>query len=134
MPALRHRSRYRAAAWGGSWPASPRRGRWPTPNGTCIRRGAALTPRTIRTRTHKCTFELDSGAGELYDLVTDPQELVNRFDDPAYTKVRGALDELLRLRPGAIREPLAEPVGMACLAAPRRRHVSSRIPLLKADR
>ncbi len=73
----------------------------------------ALKLRTIRTRIHNCTFELESGAGEPYDLVNDPEELVNRFDDPAYAKVRAAVDELMRLRPGAIREPLAEPIGMA---------------------
>ena len=41
--------------------------------------GVGLKLRTVRTGTHKCTFELDSGAGELYDLVHDPEEMVNRF-------------------------------------------------------
>lgn len=75
--------------------------------------GVALKLRTIRTRTHKYTLEIDSGAGEPYDFVNDPEEMVNRFDDPGSTKVRAALEELLRLRPGSIREPLAEPIGMA---------------------
>ena len=75
--------------------------------------GVALKLRTIRTRAHKCTFELESGAGELYDLVNDPGEMVNRFADPAYASVRAALEELMRQRPGAIRDPLAEPIGMA---------------------
>ncbi len=73
----------------------------------------ALKLRTICTRTHKCTFELESGAGELYNIVNDPEEMVNRFDDPTYAKVRAAVHELVRLRPGAILEPLAEPIGMA---------------------
>ena len=47
-----------------------------------------LQLRTVRTKTHKCTFDLDSGAGELYDLMNDPEEMVNRFDDPAYAKTR----------------------------------------------
>jgi len=75
--------------------------------------GVALKLRTVRTRTHKCTFELESGAGELYDLVNDPEEMVNRFDDPAYAKARAELHDMMRARPGEIASPLAEPIGMA---------------------
>ena len=75
--------------------------------------GVALQLRTVRTKTHKCTFELGSGAGELYDLVNDPAETVNRFDDPAYAKVRKELYDLMRERPGKVAEKLAEPIGMA---------------------
>jgi len=75
--------------------------------------GVGLKLRTVRTKTHKCTFELDSGAGELYDLVDDPEEMVNRFDDPAYAPVRRELHEMMRARPGEVMDPLAEPIGMA---------------------
>ena len=75
--------------------------------------GVGLKLRTVRTRTHKCTFELDSGAGELYDLVNDPEEMVNRFDDPGYAAVRRELHEMMLARPGDIAQPLAEPIGMA---------------------
>ncbi|MGH8663830.1 MAG: sulfatase/phosphatase domain-containing protein, partial [Burkholderiales bacterium] len=75
--------------------------------------GVGLKLRTVRTKTHKCTFELDSGADELYDLVNDPGEMVIRFDDPAYAAVRRELHEMMRARPGDIVEPLAEPIGMA---------------------
>ncbi len=75
--------------------------------------GVALKLRTVRTKTHKCTFELDSGAGELYDLVEDPDEMHNRFDDPAYASVRKELHDMMRARPGEIVTPLAEPIGMA---------------------
>ena len=75
--------------------------------------GVGLKLRTVRTKTHKCTFELDSGAGELYDLVNDPEEMVNRFDDPAYAAVRRELHEMMLARPGDIVQPLAEPIGMA---------------------
>jgi len=34
--------------------------------------GVALELRTVRTRTHKLTVDLNSGAGELYDLQADP--------------------------------------------------------------
>ncbi len=75
--------------------------------------GVALQLRTVRTRTHKCTFELASGAGELYDLKNDPQEMNNLFDDPTYSKVRKELEDMMRARPGKVREDLAEPIGMA---------------------
>lgn len=75
--------------------------------------GVALKLRTVRTRTHKCTFELDSGAGELYDLVNDPEEMVNRYDDPAYARLRAELHDMMRARPGEIADPLPEPIGMA---------------------
>ncbi|MCC6533793.1 MAG: sulfatase-like hydrolase/transferase [Burkholderiales bacterium] len=75
--------------------------------------GVAVKLRTVRTKTHKCTFELDSGAGELYDLVNDPQEMTNRYDDPAYAGVRRQLYEMMRARPGNVLEVLPEPIGMA---------------------
>ena len=75
--------------------------------------GVALKLRTVRTKTHKCTFELGTGAGELYDLVNDPGEMDNRFDDPGCAKVRKELYDMMLTRPGKIREDLAEPIGMA---------------------
>ncbi len=75
--------------------------------------GVALNLRTVRTRTHKCTFELVSGAGELYDLKNDPKEMNNLFDDPGYTKLKKELEDMMRARPGKVREDLAEPIGMA---------------------
>jgi arylsulfatase A-like enzyme len=48
--------------------------------------------RTITTRRYKLTRYLDAdGMGELYDLVDDPGELVNRWDDPAYAGIRSDL-------------------------------------------
>ena len=75
--------------------------------------GVALKLRTVRTKTHKCTFELESGAGELYDLKNDPEEMTNRFEDPAYASVRRELHDMMRARPGEVLQTLAEPVGMA---------------------
>jgi hypothetical protein len=75
--------------------------------------GVALKLRTVRTKTHKCTFELESGAGELYDLVNDPDEMTNRFDDPAYANIRKELSDMMQARPGEVLASLREPVGMA---------------------
>jgi arylsulfatase A-like enzyme len=75
--------------------------------------GVALKLHTVRTRRYKCTFELDSGTGELYDLQNDPGEMVNLFDDPGYAKVRREMEELMRARPGKVCDDLPEPVGMA---------------------
>jgi arylsulfatase A-like enzyme len=75
--------------------------------------GVPLKLRTVRTRTHKCTFELESGAGELYDLVNDPGEMTNLFDDQGYAPVRQELYEMMRARPGQVCAELKAPIGMA---------------------
>ncbi len=75
--------------------------------------GVALHLRTVRTRRYKCTFELISGAGELYDLQEDPGEMVNLFEDPAHAGIRAQLHQLMTARPGSIRTSLSEPIGMS---------------------
>ena len=75
--------------------------------------GVGLKLRTVRTKTHKCTFELESGAGELYDLANDPAEMDNRFNDPGCATLQKELHDLMRARPGMARADLAEPIGMA---------------------
>ena len=50
--------------------------------------GVALSLRCVRTKTDKLTMDMRSGAGELYDLVNDPDEMVNLFDDPIHAKVQ----------------------------------------------
>ncbi len=44
----------------------------------------------IRTLTHKLVYR-PTGVNELYDFQIDPQELHNRFGDPAYAQVQQAL-------------------------------------------
>lgn len=82
-------------------------------NVAAARVGVPLEIRTVRTKRYVCTFEAVSGAGELYDHQEDPHEMNNRFDDPAYAKVRKEMQDLLRARPGKIRDPLPVPIGMA---------------------
>ena len=66
----------------------------------------------MRTATHKLTFESNSGAGELYDLVNDPQEMDNRFGDPGVAKVQRELMDMIASRPKDKVDPLPQ-VGMA---------------------
>jgi hypothetical protein len=73
------------------------------------RSGVDLDLRTVRTRTHKLTLELKSGAGELYDLRNDPYEMENRFDD---SPARRELEDMIRSRP-ADALPRRPQVGMA---------------------
>jgi arylsulfatase A-like enzyme len=75
--------------------------------------GVGLSLRAVRTRDAKLTLELGSGAGELYVLNEDPQEMVNRFDDPAYRGIREQLTAMIHARPKDIRDPLPERVGAA---------------------
>jgi arylsulfatase A-like enzyme len=75
--------------------------------------GTELDLRTVRTRTAKLTVERRTGAGELYDLVNDPDEMDNRFDDPAYSRLRRELEAMIAERPRDERsEPLPQ-IGMA---------------------
>ncbi|MEO0999135.1 MAG: sulfatase-like hydrolase/transferase [Pseudomonadota bacterium] len=74
--------------------------------------GVGLSLITVRTETAKLTLELQSGAGELYDLREDPHELQNLFDDPAAAPLRAELTAMARTRPDDMR-PNQTPVGMA---------------------
>ena len=76
------------------------------------RTGVALSLRTVRTRTHKLTVDRRSGAGELYDLASDPEEETNLFDAPEAAGVRRELESLLARRPDDA-GPIRTPVGIA---------------------
>ena len=54
-----------------------------------------------------------SVARELYDLVNDPTEMENRFDDPAYAAIRRQLEEIMQARPGTRMETFPPQIGMA---------------------
>jgi arylsulfatase A-like enzyme len=76
------------------------------------RSGVDLDLRTVRTRTHKLTLDLRSGAGELYDLANDPHEMDNRFGDAGVARVQRELADMIASRPDdAI--PRQPQVGMA---------------------
>ena len=75
--------------------------------------GVDLWLRTVRTRRHKLTVELNSKAGELYALADDPLEMDNRFDDPAIKAVRKELEDMIASRPDDVMVPPLPQVGMA---------------------
>ena len=74
--------------------------------------GVDLWLRTVRTKTHKLTLETNSGAGELYDLVNDPQEMDNRFGDSGVKAVQKELEDMIASRPKDQVAPLPQ-IGMA---------------------
>ncbi|MEM9629574.1 MAG: sulfatase-like hydrolase/transferase [Pseudomonadota bacterium] len=76
------------------------------------RTGVALSLRTVRTRTHKLTLDLKSGAGELYDLVNDPDEMLNLFDSDEASSTQAELMGYIHQRPDDTK-PNSAQVGMA---------------------
>lgn len=76
------------------------------------RAGVELSLRTVRTKHHKLTVDLISGAGELYDLQADPDEMTNLFDDPKATELRADLMAMIEARPDDMRDKQVQ-VGMA---------------------
>jgi len=76
------------------------------------RSGVELQLRTVRTRTAKLTLEALSGAGEMYDLASDPHEMHNCFGDPGYASLQRELMDMIRSRPDDMIAQRAQ-VGMA---------------------
>ena len=75
--------------------------------------GVALDLRTVRTRTHKLTVERHTSVGEMYDLIRDPHEMDNVFDDPNCVEVRKSLEAMIASRPHDELSPELPQVGMA---------------------
>lgn len=75
--------------------------------------GVALALRTVRTRRHKLTLELTSGAGELYDLQDDPGEMTNLFEHAGHKAIRQALTDLCTRQHHVRTADRLEPTGMA---------------------
>ena len=76
------------------------------------RAGVALSLRTVRTKTHKLTVDLRSGAGELYDLVNDRHEMTNLFGHRDCAAIEKQLLAYIAARPDDAR-PVQTQVGMA---------------------
>ena len=82
---------------------------------------------SIGIRTSRYSFTRYRDGGELYDLLLDPRQDRNVYDDPAYAAVRATMDELwTRLkdcRGASCRTPL--PDGLAADAVTNRRTTSA---------
>jgi arylsulfatase A-like enzyme len=82
-----------------------------TPSGRedvyCVFNNHFTTPnqRMVRTKTHQFTFN-PNDIGELYDLVKDPYQLDNQFDEPDYADIQ----KDLMSRMGQHMEDLDDPV------------------------
>jgi len=63
------------------------------------RSGIDLDLRTVKTARHRMSIDLNTGAGELYDLHEDPHEMADLFDDVGRTAVRRELTDMVRARP-----------------------------------
>lgn len=70
------------------------------------RTGVELNLRTVRTKDAKLTLELISGAGEMYDLKNDPDEMDNLFDDAGYAALQKELTDMIHARPGKLMDDL----------------------------
>jgi len=74
--------------------------------------GVELDLHTVVSERYRYTVELGSGAGELYDLKNDPNEMVNLFDDPAFKAIREQMEVRRRARPDDRRSTPLSVVGM----------------------
>ena len=63
------------------------------------RSGVSLDLRTVKTRQHRLSVDLISGAGEIYDLEEDPHESTNRWGDPSLRNVQTELLQMIHSRP-----------------------------------
>lgn len=77
-----------------------------------VRCGVELHLRTIRTKSYKLTIEKTSGVGELYDLINEPTEMDDRYNDPACRAVQRELESMIKERPGPFLDDLPGAVGI----------------------
>ena len=67
----------------------------------------------MHTGDAKLTLELQSGDGELYNLINDKYEMENLWGKPEAAALQAKLNELLLLRPGQELNDFDEPIGVA---------------------
>ena len=75
--------------------------------------GVRLDLRTVHTGKAKLTIELQSGDGELYDLQSDGNEMINLWNEPRAAELQNHMTNLLWSRPGIELNEFDEPIGVA---------------------
>jgi len=60
----------------------------------------------LRTQTHKLVLHPNNHRGELYDLVVDPREQINLWEDAKYEKVQSQMMERMVRRLADMTDPL----------------------------
>ena len=75
--------------------------------------GVQLDLRTVHTGEAKLTLELQSGDGELYDLINDRNEMNNLWNKPEAAEIQAKMSDLIWLRPGIELSDFDEPTGVA---------------------
>ena len=75
------------------------------------RRG--LFPRTVVTDKYKGTFYKNQEYGELYDLLADPHEFVNLWNNSEYTDIKEALRQVINKYPERSPDDLSPRIGYA---------------------
>lgn len=64
-----------------------------------VRSGLSMDLRTVRSFRYRMSVDLQTLAGELYDLQEDPEEMINLYDDAAKQAVRQELMDMINQRP-----------------------------------
>jgi hypothetical protein len=75
--------------------------------------GSRIRTRTLVTETHRLSVYQGIAWGELYDLVGDPLELHNLWDEPAASGLKGALTERMAREMIALYDTLPRPTRFA---------------------
>ena len=61
----------------------------------------------------KLTLELQSGDGELYDMLNDPNEMRNLWNEPSAKELQNKMLSMLWSRPGIELNDFDDPIGVA---------------------
>ena len=75
--------------------------------------GVRLDLRAVHTGKAKLTLELRSGDGELYDMLKDPNEMRNLWNEPIALELQNQMLSMLWSRPGIELNDFDDPIGVA---------------------
>ena len=75
--------------------------------------GVRLDLRTVHNGDAKLTLELQSGEGELYNMINDPNEMRNLWNKPSDMELQNKMLNMLWSRPGIELNDFDDPIGVA---------------------